>query len=128
MLNLDPSKLLVIAVLAIVLLGPEKLPTAARSLGLAWRSLSRWRERVEAEMRSTLPDLPSTQDLNQMLRNPATLLNRLALHPEGATTLGGPAESIAVPDDPPGAQIAASFVRPRVAPEVLNDAAPLVRR
>jgi sec-independent protein translocase protein TatB len=77
-LNLDPSKLFVIAVLAIVLLGPEKLPGAARQIGLVWRALTRWRERVEAEVRSTLPDLPSTQDISQMIRSPGTLLNRLA--------------------------------------------------
>lgn len=78
MLNLDPSKMVVIAILAVVLLGPEKLPSAARHLGLAWRALSRWRERVEVEVRSTIPNLPATEDLNQMLRNPVTLLNRLA--------------------------------------------------
>ena len=76
-MNLDPAKLIVIAVLAIVLLGPEKLPTAARQMGLAWRTFTGWRARMEAEVRSTLPDLPSTHDLTQMTRSPAISVVRL---------------------------------------------------
>ena len=38
MLNLDPAKLLVIAVVAIILLGPDRLPNLARQVGGAWRT------------------------------------------------------------------------------------------
>ena len=39
MLNLDPAKLLIIAVVAVILLGPDKLPQVARQAGAAWRTL-----------------------------------------------------------------------------------------
>ena len=34
MLNLDPAKLLIIAVVAVILLGPDKLPQVARQAGV----------------------------------------------------------------------------------------------
>ena len=38
MFNLDPAKLLIIAVVAVILLGPDKLPQLARQVGAAWRA------------------------------------------------------------------------------------------
>lgn len=127
MLNLDPSKLLVIAVLAIVLLGPEKLPGAARQIGMVWRALTRWRERVEAEVRSTLPDLPSTQDLSQMIRSPGALLNRLASETTSDGVIDGQDNAITVAHERTGGQSAASSARGPIAgsapPSQLADAA-----
>jgi sec-independent protein translocase protein TatB len=59
-LNLDPAKLLVIGVLALVLLGPERLPRVARQLGGAWRELTRLRDQVTDEVKAAFPldDLP----------------------------------------------------------------------
>lgn len=55
--GLDPAKLLVILVLALILLGPERLPKAARQIGAFWRDLSRLRERLEQEVRDAVPEL-----------------------------------------------------------------------
>jgi hypothetical protein len=55
--GLDPAKLLVILVLALVVLGPERLPKAARQVGALWRDFTLWRERLEQEVRSAVPDL-----------------------------------------------------------------------
>jgi len=55
--NLDPAKLLIILVLALVVLGPERLPRVARQLGAAWRELTRMREQVSEEVRSAMPDV-----------------------------------------------------------------------
>ena len=60
MLNLDPSKLLVIAVVIVIVLGPNRLPHFARQVGGAWRSFSEFRQRMESEVRASMPDLPST--------------------------------------------------------------------
>lgn len=59
--GLDPAKLLVILVLALVVLGPERLPKAARQLGAFFRDFMTWRAKIEDEVRSALPeiDLPS---------------------------------------------------------------------
>lgn len=57
---LDPEKILVVLVIALIVLGPERLPRAARQLGQAWRELTRVRDQVTDEIRSALPeDMPS---------------------------------------------------------------------
>jgi Sec-independent protein translocase protein TatA len=78
MFNLDPSKLFVIAVVMIIVLGPERLPHFARQIGGAWRSFSEFRQRMESELRDSLPDLPSTTELTNYVRSPSALLDRLA--------------------------------------------------
>ncbi|MGO9559808.1 MAG: twin-arginine translocase TatA/TatE family subunit [Acidimicrobiales bacterium] len=55
--GLDPAKLLVILVLALVLLGPERLPRAARQVGAFWREFTQFRVRLEEEVRSAMPDV-----------------------------------------------------------------------
>jgi sec-independent protein translocase protein TatB len=55
--GLDPVKILIILMLAVIVLGPERLPKAARQLGAAWRELTKLRERLESEVRSAMPDL-----------------------------------------------------------------------
>lgn len=58
--SLDPAKVLVVLVVALIVLGPERLPRAARQLGAAWRELTRIREQVTEEVRAAIPevDLP----------------------------------------------------------------------
>jgi TatA/E family protein of Tat protein translocase len=77
-LNLDPAKLLVIAVVAVILLGPDKLPQVARQVGAAWRSFGEFRHKMESEVRSSIPDLPSTADIARLARSPSALLNHLS--------------------------------------------------
>jgi hypothetical protein len=61
MLDLSPAKLLVIVIVAVILLGPDKLPQVARQVGAAWR----------------------TQEIARFARSPMTVLNRwAALAPE----------------------------------------------
>lgn len=55
--GLDPAKILVVLIIALIVLGPERLPGAARQLGGAWRELNRLREKFEDEVRSAVPDL-----------------------------------------------------------------------
>ena len=78
MLNLDPAKLLIIAVVAVILLGPDKLPQVARQVGAAWRSFNEFRHRMETEVRSSIPDLPSSADIARLARSPSALLNHLS--------------------------------------------------
>ena len=78
MLNLDPGKLLVIGVVAIILLGPDRLPQVARQVGGAWRSFNEFRHRMESEVRDTMPDLPPTSEIARLARSPSALLNHLS--------------------------------------------------
>ena len=100
MFNLDPGKLLVIAVVAIILLGPDRLPQVARQVGGAWRSFNEFRHRVESQVRDSVPDLPPTSEIARLARSPAALLNHLSnLSPE--------------PTPAPGAETAAPAADPR---------------
>ena len=78
MFNLDPGKLIVIAVVAIILLGPDKLPQFARQVGGAWRTFNDFRHRMESEVRSTMPDLPPTSEIARLARSPSALLTHLS--------------------------------------------------
>src|SRR5580698_3359468 len=78
MLNLDPAKLLIIAVVAVILLGPDKLPQVARQVGGAWRSFNDFRHRMETEVRSSIPDLPSSHEIARLARSPSALLTHLS--------------------------------------------------
>jgi sec-independent protein translocase protein TatB len=86
MFNLDPAKLLIIAVVAVILLGPDKLPQFARQVGGAWRSLNEFRHRMEADVRDHIPDLPSSAEIAHLARSPAALLNRLSNLGDGDAT------------------------------------------
>ncbi len=55
--GLDPAKLLMILALGLILLGPERLPRAARQIGAMWREFTKFRERLEDEVRSAMPDV-----------------------------------------------------------------------
>ena len=95
MLNLDPGKLLIIAVVAVILLGPDKLPQVARQIGGAWKSFNEFRHRMETEVRGSIPDLPSSNDIARLARSPSALLNHLSTmdgkggdRPDGSTPSG----------------------------------------
>lgn len=54
MFNLGPMELLVVLVVALVVLGPTRLPHAARQVGKAMSELRRWTAGLDAEVRSAL--------------------------------------------------------------------------
>jgi sec-independent protein translocase protein TatB len=86
MLSLSPAKLLVILVIALIVLGPEKLPQMARQVGALWHDLRQWRGRIESEVRGTFPNLPPTHEVAQAVRSPLAFLDRLAdEHQKGLT-------------------------------------------
>jgi sec-independent protein translocase protein TatA len=75
---LSPVKIMVIAAVVLLLLGPDKLPEVAHRLGSSWRALKRLQEKVESEVRDAIPDLPSTGDIARIVRSPINLLNQLS--------------------------------------------------
>jgi len=75
---LDPTKLLVISVVAIMVLGPEHLPTMARKFSTLRTQLSLVNKRLEAEARALVPDLPDMSGLGSALRSPSALLDHLS--------------------------------------------------
>jgi sec-independent protein translocase protein TatB len=55
--GLDPAKIFLIVVIALIVVGPERLPGVARQLGGMWRELNRLRAKFEQEVRAAVPDL-----------------------------------------------------------------------
>ena len=55
--GLDPAKIFLILVIALIVVGPERLPGVARQLGGMWRELNRLRDKFEQEVRAAVPDL-----------------------------------------------------------------------
>src|SRR5580704_11080687 len=61
--TLDPAKLLVIAVVALVVLGPDKLPSAVRKISSLARDLQRLRASLHEQVRETVGDHPLVTEL-----------------------------------------------------------------
>lgn len=81
MLGLTPAKLLIIFVVVVVVLGPNRLPEVARQLGRSWQRLRDLHQRVDQELHRSVPNLPSSDELVRIARSPMTLLNELASMP-----------------------------------------------
>lgn len=97
MFLLSPEKLLVVLVVAMVVVGPDKLPKLAGQIGVLWRDLRRWRTRLEGEARNVFPDLPPFDSISQAVRSPLSYLDRLAV--EGPSQGSGTEEPL--PATPP---------------------------
>ncbi len=78
MLDITPTKLLIVLVFGLIILGPDKLPRVARQVGEAWSNLKGFRQRMEDEMKGVFPQLPSTTEIASAVRSPISLLDRLA--------------------------------------------------
>ncbi len=101
MISLSPVKLLFVAAVIILLMGPDKLPEMAHRIGASWRALKRLQERMESEVREAIPDLPSTGDIARMARSPVSLLNQLADRVDAKEAADSPSDDateIPVPD------------------------------
>lgn len=75
---LSPAKLLVILVVAVVVLGPDKLPKVAKQVGSLWGDFRKFRERLESDVRGSFPDLPSSATISHAVRSPLSFLDNLA--------------------------------------------------
>jgi Sec-independent protein translocase protein TatA len=99
MLLLSPPKLLMVLVIALIVLGPDKLPSTARRIGALWSDVKRWRSHLENEVRTTFPDLPSTTEIARVVRSPLSMLDRLA-DEHGAQSGAEPAAVASRPAEP----------------------------
>ncbi|HUZ10467.1 MAG TPA: twin-arginine translocase TatA/TatE family subunit [Acidimicrobiales bacterium] len=91
MLTLRPLNLLIVLVVAVILVGPDRLPQVAKQLGAAWRAFRQFHQRVEQEVRETIPDLPSSSEIARMARSPVAFLNQLADLPGDDAAVPDPA-------------------------------------
>ncbi len=98
MFDFSPIKILLVVVVTAILLGPDKLPHVAQSLGKAWRSLKNLQTRIEGEVREAMPDLPDSGDLARYARSPIVFLNELAQRATPAEEASNEAPQSAIDD------------------------------
>lgn len=95
---LSPAKLLIILVVAVIVLGPDKLPKLAHQVGSLWRDLRKLRAKLESEVRDSFPDLPSTETITRAVRSPLSFLDGLADLPESENAVLAPSSAVGSPD------------------------------
>lgn len=54
--NLAPMEILVVLIVALIVLGPKRLPEAGRQVGRAMAEVRRWSQSMQAEVKSVLED------------------------------------------------------------------------
>jgi Sec-independent protein translocase protein TatA len=59
--DITPLKILIILVVALVVLGPERLPSLAHQVARGWSDFRRFRDRFESEVRDTVAAKPATK-------------------------------------------------------------------
>jgi TatA/E family protein of Tat protein translocase len=55
-ISFGPEKILIVLAVALIVLGPDKLPQMTRQIGKAWGDFRRFREHLEGEVRGALGD------------------------------------------------------------------------
>jgi sec-independent protein translocase protein TatB len=91
MFDLAFSELIVIAIVALVVIGPEKLPKIARSAGRLVGHIQRYTNAIKADIDNELrlEDMQRLQD--ELRRNAADLSGRPGHRPQPAATRSGTA-------------------------------------
>jgi sec-independent protein translocase protein TatA len=105
MLNIGPQELLLILVVALLVVGPARLPELGRTIGKGIRELRKAQDEVRRTIQVSL-DEPSTPARARPARAPGTV-TRAGTSPEGDTSSNGP--------DPARASTAAAAVTEAVA-------------
>jgi TatA/E family protein of Tat protein translocase len=95
-ISFGPAKILIVLMVALIVLGPEKLPQMTRQVGKAWGDFRRFREHLEDEVRGALGE-----DLVQPHTAPWDVVGSEASTTSGVggTTSNGAAEEGAIPPD-----------------------------
>ncbi|MGH9066339.1 MAG: Sec-independent protein translocase subunit TatA/TatB, partial [Acidimicrobiales bacterium] len=65
--DLSPIKILILVVVALVVLGPEKLPEMTQKAGKAWADFRRFRESMEGQVRDAVGEA-GLGDISQLTR------------------------------------------------------------
>lgn len=106
MFNIGPGELIVILIVALVLLGPDKLPEVARTVGKGMRELKRatedLKDQVETEFYKLDDNKPRSPILRAPpgLRAPVTSLLGAVMKPEPTFDANGEPTAPASPDAP----------------------------
>jgi Tat protein translocase TatB subunit len=70
-MNLGPAEILVIAVVALLVFGPKRLPDVARQVGSAMRELRKMQEHVKSELDPIIhPDVTPPVEAKKAIEEP----------------------------------------------------------
>jgi sec-independent protein translocase protein TatB len=89
--DLSPAKILVVLVVALVVLGPDKLPRMARQAGRLAKDFRKFRESVNSEVREafgdpdTLSDLQNLSSLSNLPARGRAWVTSIATEPTSST-------------------------------------------
>ena len=106
--SLGPAEIIVILVVALIVLGPKRLPEAGRQVGKALSEIRRWTADMKSEMTSAFdadqaapPQQPTPSQPVAVAppAEPAQLVN--LAKPQEATVEASPAEDATPPEVPP---------------------------
>jgi sec-independent protein translocase protein TatB len=75
MFGVDFSEILVIMVVALIVLGPERLPKVARTMGEWWGRMQRYINRIKMDV-STSMELDELRELERKIKAEADALER----------------------------------------------------
>ncbi|MGH9130292.1 MAG: twin-arginine translocase TatA/TatE family subunit, partial [Acidimicrobiales bacterium] len=64
--DITPLKILIVAVIALLVLGPERLPEMTRKAGKAWADFKSFRANLESQVRETVGDVPGFNELSKL--------------------------------------------------------------
>jgi sec-independent protein translocase protein TatB len=99
--NLSGSEIVVILLLALVVLGPEKLPDALRRAGRAYAELKKMGNSFQAEVRSALDEpMKEMQETADLMRQAADFSDQPSRPSPSATPAARPASPTTTPGGP----------------------------
>ena len=130
MFNLSGSEIIVILLLALVVLGPEKLPDALRRAGRTYAELKKMGNSFQDEMRSVIDEpVKEMRETADLLRSSASFTDADPKQPGsgGRATPQLPATTPTV-DGEPGGDSRCGRVPDRTLPSRLTPAEPVARR
>jgi hypothetical protein len=76
--DLSPTKLIIVFVVGLFILGPKRLPQVAHQVGAGWRRLRDMQHQLDQEVRKGVPGLPTSQEIVRYARSPSALLDRFS--------------------------------------------------
>lgn len=92
--SLGPAEIIVILVVALIVLGPKRLPEAGRQVGKALSEIRRWTADMKSEMTSAF-------DADQRVGDPPPVLHGPAMAPQPQVVQAEVAEPPVVPEPAP---------------------------
>jgi Tat protein translocase TatB subunit len=99
MLNIGPQELLIILIIALIVVGPQRLPTLGRSIGRGLRELRKTQDEVKRTIKGTLDEETSNDGTRTRPAGPPT--STVASKQDGRKTTPIVSDSAPTASEPP---------------------------